>query len=549
MDKNKATLAIYGVQDRGIHQYPRDVHDHSIVLMKNGKVVKMLELERLTRFKHDCNMHKNIYSLLKSEKLISSADYDVVFVDNVYGRSFISYDGNIRFEAPLNCELSSTIEKGRCWWFDKEIDGYILNHELAHVYSSVPFYGNFKENSLLVHFDGGASKSNVSVWKYVDGSISSVDYGWKLKYLSTLFNANALTFAIVGAKQRDQNSVPGKFMGFASFGKYRKDIEEWLIENSFFENIWGRTKLFLNKAEESFCYSKKNIDLKDKFIQDVAATIQFIFTRDFVSFLQEIQQTNKCDYLYYSGGSALSIVTNNKIVESGLFKDVFIPPCTSDTGLALGAAAFVELMKHGQVDNHSPYLNNWALESEHFEIENDVLEEISQKLLNGEVIGVCNGYGESGPRALGNRSIIALASSGKLAQKVSVDIKRREWYRPIAPIMLKKNSEYFTEKPIHHLSSYMLLDFEIPQHKRKEIEGVVHVNGTSRIQTIESENDNPFMYRLLSLLDEKYGVKALINTSFNIKGEPIVHTPDGAIQSAKNMGLNCVVVNGVIHNL
>ena len=224
---------------------------------------------------------------------------------------------------------------------------------------------------------------------------------------------------------------------------------------------------------------------------------------------------------------------------------MFIPPCTNDSGLSIGAGAFVEQIKHGKVQPHGPYLNNWNLPDPEFDYTMDDVEQVASLLVEEKVIAVCNAYAETGPRALGNRSILALANSKKLAKKVSEEYKRREWYRPVAPIMLEKNTKYFTGvEKVNHLSKYMLLDFEVLPDKRKEIEGVVHIDGTSRIQTIFDRNENQYMFDLLTILDNKYGVKALINTSFNIKGEPIVHTQDDAMRSAKNMKLDAVVING-----
>jgi carbamoyltransferase len=113
--------------------------------------------------------------------------------------------------------------------------------------------------------------------------------------------------------------------------------------------------------------------------------------------------------------------------------------------------------------------------------------------------------------------------------------------------MLEKNACYFTgQKSIHPLTRYMLLDLKIPEDKQQEIAGVIHANGTARIQTIFSKEDNPYLFDLLTLLDGQYNIKALINTSFNAKGEPIVHTEADALKSAKEMGIDAVVVNGKV---
>jgi len=543
-NNSKPTLSIYGIKDIKNSGYPAFVHDHNLTFFDKGSILWHIQLERITRKKYDNSIGQHLTGLIKSKKLMHG-NFDLVFVDNVIGRAFISDDGEVRFETSLHNILTDGLESGKCWWFGKERDAYILNHELAHVYSCIPFFGPFKENSLLLHFDGGASLSNFSAWAYKNGKLSKIEYHWDLKYLSSFFNANALSFSIIGAKEKEQHSVPGKLMGFASFGKYNKEIEAWCEENDYFQDIWGKPSVFFEKALRDFRIQLKSFNQNDKFIQDVAATFQFIFQRDFIQKIISLKNATNADYLYLAGGSALNIVANSEIVNSKLFKDVFIPPCTNDSGLSIGAGAFVEQLKHGTVNIHNPYLNNWDIENYNAVYTAQDIKQTANLLKQGKVVAVCNGAAECGPRALGNRSILALANSKKLAKKVSEVHKKREWYRPVAPIMLEKNTKYFTGLgKIHHLSKYMLLDFNILNNKQKEIEGVVHVDGTSRIQTIYNRDENPFIFDLLTVLDESYGIKALINTSFNSKGEPIVHTTNDAMVSAKNMGIDAVVLNG-----
>lgn len=544
MNRQKPTLAIYGIQDRNDFEFPMYVHDHNFTIMNRGEVEHFVQLERVTRRKRDNHLYKHLPQLMREGKWINR-EFDLVFVDNVVGRSFISSEGNIRFEAPLDQYLENDLEKGHCWWFDREMDAWVLNHELAHIFTCLPFFGNFKKNSLLVHFDGGGRKSNFSAWTFSNGKIASVEYHWDLKYLTSLFNANALVFGIIGAKLHDQNAVPGKMMGLASFGKHNPEIEQWLSENNWFEDIWGKRSIFWTKAKERFGIEGKGFDTKNTFLHDVVATMQHIFQRDFIAKLAQLKEATNTKYLYLTGGCALSIVTNSAIIESRLFDDLFIPPCTEDSGLSLGAAAFMEWKKHGTVKSHTPYLNNWKLKSNNYQTNSDELEKIAQLLTQGKVIAVCNGNGEAGPRALGNRSILALANSKKIARKVSIEHKGREWYRPVAPILLEQHAKYFTgQDQIHHLARYMLLDFPILPHLQAEMEGTVHVDGTARCQVLFSREDNPFIYDLLTLLWEKHRVRALINTSFNKRGEPIVHSPENAIESAKKLNIDGVVING-----
>ena len=185
MDRNKPTLAIYGIQDRFDYEHPFYVHDHNLALMQNGKVEWFLQQERISRRKRDNTLHIHLKSILKEKKLLGK-DYDLVFVDNVVGRTFLLQSGEVRFEAPLNTELATDLEKGKCWWFGEEKEAWVLNHELAHMFSCLPFYGNLQDNSLLVHFDGGASLSNFSAAIYKNNRLEWLEYHWDLKTILKL---------------------------------------------------------------------------------------------------------------------------------------------------------------------------------------------------------------------------------------------------------------------------------------------------------------------------------------------------------------------------
>ncbi|SHF42522.1 carbamoyltransferase [Mariniphaga anaerophila] len=544
MDKSKPTLAIYGIQDRDDYEHPFYVHDHNLALMENGRVKWFLQQERISRRKRDNTFHLHIKEILKEKRLLAG-DYDLVFVDNVVGRTFLSRQGDARFEAPLTSTLATGLEKGKCWWYGHEKEAWCLNHELAHMFSCLPFFGNFRENSLLVHFDGGASLSNFSAAVFKDGKLNWVEYNWDLKPFSTIYNANALVFSIIGAKLPEQNAVPGKFMGFAGWGVPRKELKDWLYKHNFFQDIWGKTSVFFNRAKIDFGVELKSFSQKNSFIRDVAASLQEIFIDQILIKLRQLAEKTGAENLYYTGGSALNIVANTRILEAGIFCNVFIPPCTEDSGLALGAAAFAEWQKHGSVQYHESYLNNWDIEDYKPSYDSDTIRNVAELLAGGKVVGICNGFGEAGPRALGNRSILALANSKKLAREISMEKKGREWYRPLAPVALEENTRYFTGKSeIHPLSKYMLLDYSVLPEKQPEIAGVVHSSGTARFQTLFSRNDNPFLFDLLRFLNDEYEVKALINTSFNRRGEPIVHTTTDALNAAKELSLDAVVLNG-----
>ena len=554
---SKPTLALYGIKDRFSGKYPTFVHDHNVCLMQDGKVLQYLQLERLSRRKYDNRLDQFLEDLVEEHRLILPDEFDVVCVNDFVGSAFVSRDGRFRFEFNKPDTLSFNLHNGYGYYQLDEnngrvVDSCLCQHEIAHICSCLPFYGDFKENSLLVSFDGGSSLGNYAAFCYKEGKLTFIENNWAdLGFASKLFNDNRLSFEMLGAAPHEHCAVPGKLMGFASWGKYNPEIEAWLLENDYFNRLGHHSKEQLAQSiKNRFGKDCAVFDTHNPFLQDCAATMQTLFERAVLSKLTSLQERFHCDYLYYGGGCALNIVTNTKILESGLFKDVFIAPCCNDSGLSLGAAALMERIKGHTIKTHSPYLNNCGLDiPSECEVNDKDVEATAECLLNDGIVGVCNGAGEAGPRALGNRSLLALPNSKALSQRISMQVKKREWYRPVAPVMLSRLVPEVAIQKDSALSKYMLMDFTVKEDKVSALEGVVHSNGTARIQTIETEDENPFIYKLLTLLYEKHGILALINTSFNAQGEPIVQTASEADASAHRMNLDGLVINGGFQKL
>ncbi|HQP05047.1 MAG TPA: carbamoyltransferase C-terminal domain-containing protein [Bacteroidales bacterium] len=551
----KNVFSIYGIMDRNIFKYPGYVHDHNLCVSSAGKIRDYYHLERISRKKYDNTMHRSIEKLLFESATTRPQAGDLfLFVNSFVGSSFISENGRIRFDCNNQNTDLTKLEKGYCWiqpepWEGFEAEAYSISHEIAHVFSAVAFAGELKENSLLISFDGGSSTGNFAAFHYKNGLLTQIESHWQLSQLSKLYNDNGLSFAMMNAEPGEHCSVPGKLMGYASWGKPDAKTMHWLQKHNYFRDAWGERHDFYTKARNTFGWEGNFDNNKDPFLFDLAACMQETFKKELLSKIIELAVQTGADYLYYAGGCALNIVANAELVTNKWFRDVFISPCCNDSGLSIGAACYWDYL-HGQnLSVESPFINSYGCNAD-YNLSDDEILKTAEAIAAGKIVGICNGYAEAGPRALGNRSILCLASSKELSEKVSMQIKGREWYRPVAPIMLEKNAKIFTGlHSIHHLSEYMLLDFDILPQYKNELQGVVHSNGTARIQTIFSEKANPFMFRLLSHLDEQYQIRALINTSFNGKGEPIVQTTEDAINSAKAMSLDAVVINGKIQYL
>lgn len=550
------TFALYGIKDRGDYTQPSFTHDHNFCLMAEGKILQYGQLERISRRKYDNRLDFFLEDIMDSEQLNLPEIFDFVSVNSFVGKAFISKQGRVRFE-PKTAHLNlADATPAQSWvqhkaWQGMEMPAYEVSHELAHVFSALPFYGDLHENSLLVHLDGGASVGNFSAFLYKNGVLQVVEAHWELSHISKFFNDNALAFALMGASPGEHCSVPGKLMGYAAMGTYRPEIGNWMRKNNYFKDIWQQPdrNRFFAAAARDFGIQLTQFDLQHPFLQDVAAVFQQHFSAAILAKIQALHTQTKAEYLYYAGGGALNIIANTQIINLNLFKDIFIPPCCNDSGLSIGGAAFLEWKKGNRIEKHLPYLNTVGIaDCLEYTADAALIRQTAELLMQRKVVAVCNGAAEAGPRALGNRSLLALPDSPELTRRVSMDCKRREWFRPVAPVMLAHLAERVTGVPMPLVAHYMLADFSILPQYCAALAGVIHANHTARIQAIPARSFNPFLYDLLQYLYTNYGVLALINTSFNAAGEPIVHTATQALASAQEMGVDALVLNGILHH-
>jgi carbamoyltransferase len=547
------TVGIFGIQDVSTGPHPMYTHDHGIALMKDGKVLTTIQLERYTRLKHDNRLPVYIHELL--DKYLPY-DEEVRFVNtnSFSGSSFISGDGRLRIEPNSQIEIENILFPAEMKWYDtdgrqKEAEASVICHEFAHIASVLPFVGEFLPNSLLVHIDGGASRSACSFW-YWDGYYPKLlEASWDLlKNQVNNFNVNPLAIAILNQEEWQHLSLPGKLMGYCGLGKTDPEMSDWLKTSNWFLDFQGNRTSMLDLLNRKWNTDFKVYDNKSPFFMNLCASIQKDFQEKVIEEIFKFQEITGAENLYYSGGAALNIPTNRCLEASGRFKRIFIPPVTSDSGLALGAAAWIEYLNHGKLEINSPFLNRFGIEQrrEH----QDDNDNIKKMILDGRVLGVCNGSAEAGPRALGHRSLIGLANSREIKERLSEQIKGREWYRPVAPILCEAAAKEVLEDMAlkSELSHFMLGAYEIVEDSKKDFEGIIHGNDLLRAQIVRSKDkDNQWIYCLLSELWEEDGIPALINTSFNQKGKPIVHYPSEAIDVADRMGLDGVIINGSLH--
>lgn len=244
------------------------------------------------------------------------------------------------------------------------------------------------------------------------------------------------------------------------------------------------------------------------------------------------------------------------IASSGLFSDVFVPPAPTDSGNAIGAALAVARKAGVEIDRSSmrtAYLGPRYSDAEvhsavtharlRYSVLGDRVDELVDQLLAGRIIGVFRGRLEAGPRALGNRSILAGATDPFMRDRLNLAVKHREPFRPFAPVVLSERvDEWFVTAAA---SPYMSFAFSARESVVERIPSAVHRDGTARIQTVD-KRDNPWLHRLLSAYAARIGIPVLINTSLNVKGRPICGTPAMAIDCFRESGLDAMVIERLL---
>jgi carbamoyltransferase len=544
------TIGLYGIRDTTHGTHPTYTHDHSVAVMRAGRVETVVPLERWTRRKYDNRLDRFLPEIL-ADICPKNEPVRFVSVNNFIGAAFQTADGNLRIEPSAPVTIDARPVPARVRWYP---DGLVLHpasaealcHELAHVASLLPFVGRFEPESLLVHIDGGASDSACSFWWWDGERARLLESSWaRLKTPVNNFNVGPLARAILNLAPHEHLSMPGKLMGYAGHGTPDPTLRAWLEEHRFFLDGPAESATLLALVNERFGTTWSAFDLSEPLCRDLCASMQQYFEDTVSAAILDWQARTGARHLYYAGGAALNIPTNARLEASGRFLSIHIPPCTSDTGLALGAAAWREYLDRGELERHGPFLCWTPLRSDTPLTEIDALAE---RLARGEILGVCNGAAEIGPRALGHRSILARPDRVELRRRVSEAIKRREWYRPVAPVLTAEVAEqaFGPEVARSTLAPYMLGAWPLRPGWESRFAGVVHADGTLRAQVLHpNDPDQAFLHALLTRLWRTHGIAGLINTSFNGPGEPIVHTPQQALASARQLGLDGVIIDGI----
>jgi carbamoyltransferase len=405
---------------------------------------------------------------------------------------------------------------------------HVINHHLAH--AAAVFYSSlFKESAVLIVDGRGSDKETQSLFvadaKGIRLVASTTAIGIGLLYAGV---THAIGFGLL---------QEGKTMGLAPYGSeihapilpIRKhydgivtDYSDICIDGSYeLKSLLRPIKTFEDKARAAF-------------------EVQQECEQAMLHLAAWAKQKTGMDNLCISGGVALNSVANYKILQAGIFKDVFINPAASDTGIPLGCAlyGYHELLggKH-EAKGISAYLGP-AYDQEKFQhvlddagdiqvLDKNAAHEAAKLLAQNYIIGCCRGRSEMGPRSLGNRSILMSPLRAENKDILNSRVKFREAFRPFAPAVLEEHTQEYFE--IDRECPFMLFVPNVKKEKRNIIPAVTHVDGTARLQTVSKEQ-NPHFYEIIEAFYKLTGVPVLLNTSFNVAGEPIVETPEHALR-------------------
>jgi len=574
-------------------------HDAAAVLLKDGKLVAAAEEERFTRVKHDFDFPHNAIRFCLDYAGISGKELDYVVF---YEKPFQKFERILMTTFQTFPKSWKVFREAMITWLgdklwvkntikDKvgvELDRILFGeHHLSHAASC--FYPSPFEEAAIITVDG------VGEWTTATMGIGK---GTEIKLLREIKFPHSLGLlysaftAFLGFKV---NEGEYKVMGMAPYGRpiYIDKIYDKLIKvaedgsfwinmdyfsyhysdertfNSKFEDLFGRPRnperhFFTSSTRFPSYFGEKpsnyaSLCEENEHYAHIAASIQKVTEEVLLKMANHLYRETGLKKLCMAGGVALNSAANGRILRETPFEELFIQPSAGDGGGALGAALHAYhgllgkprnfVMEHAYwgkdyaEDEIKQFLEKHNIPCDYFSDDEKLIDRVVDDLEAGRVVGWFQGRFEWGPRALGNRSILADPRSEEMKDIVNIKIKFREPFRPFAPVILEENINLFFDGDYvakQYPARYMLLVLPLKEDRAAEIKAVNHM-GTARLQTIREEW-NPRYYRIVKKFGEATGVPVLLNTSFNLKGEPIVNTPANAFNTFSKSGIDVLVM-------
>ena len=579
-------------------------HDSAACILKDGKIIAAAQEERFTRKKHDPNYPYNAIKFVLEYAKIKLSEVDqIVFFEKPFLKferlleTYVAFapKGFVSFTKAMplwikeklfqkNLLFNKLKEHDKDYKSDQNI--FFSDHHLSHAASA--FFPSPFEEAIVLTADGVGEWATTTV---AVGNGNNLEIKKEIHFPHSLGLLYSAFTYYTGFKV---NSGEYKLMGLAPYGnpiyedKIKKliDIKDdgtFRLDQSYFNYATGLT--MTNEKFNNLFGQKPRNPKNEKLTQfhmDVAASIQKVTEEIMIKLAKSIQREYKIKNLCLAGGVALNCVANGKILKEKIFENIWIQPAAGDAGGALGAALAFWYIEQGNSrtvnlddDMKGSYLgcefDQDQIEHElksigaNFEIVNydELIEKTTNFISNEKAIGWFQGRMEFGPRALGGRSILGDPRSDKMQKNLNLKVKFRESFRPFAPSVLKEDVNSWFD--INVESPYMLLVANVHSSKkiemtekqknlfgidklnikRSEVPAVTHVDYTARIQTVSPKTNKKY-YDLILKFKEKTGCPVVVNTSFNVRGEPIVNTPTDAFNCFMGTELDYLIIGNCI---
>lgn len=540
-------------------------HDRGACLIIDGEVVANISNERLDRIKYSSSPEIPYESI---DALLNFCHIDISQISCIG----ISSAG-IESEKAKQFYKDEFFKHYKC----PDIPFLFVSHHLAHAYS-VYFSSPF-DNSLIFIADGGGDyvldKQEAETLYYgnhgtvqqlsariQDVAVRKMEYPVNTMYPFMPEFVREHQISLARKYEQITHLIgfgfgqSGKTMGLASYGKSYfdysnlniKDLKYSLKYRDIIEDIYA-LQVMSGKNHQDFIASERH---------NIAATLQQFTECALLSFLKNQQKKYQCENLCLAGGIFLNCLANHKIISECNYKNVFILPAAGDDGQALGSAYFAYIERFGYESKFKIQLPYLGLSYFDEEIEKAIIAKnisyqkysdqklakiVAQYILENKIVGIHRGKTELGPRSLCHRSILANATNPNMKDILNLRVKHREEFRPFAPTVAAEDQfEYFN---LNASSEYMLLAPIVKEQYRTKLPSVTHVDNTARVQAISEETD-PWMHRMLLEIKKKIGVSVVLNTSFNVAGEPIVESPQDALNTFFKTNIDVLVIGNYV---
>jgi carbamoyltransferase len=545
------------------------IHDSSACIARDGEVLFAIAEERLSRTKHDAR-----FPVLAIRACLEFAGVDAGELDFVCqgwqppGPQFrhdlkLMLSGSIPF-APVDVfslfrnQANNYSQRGGMKTFLREFGPTraklrFVDHHLAHAISAYAYSG-FDDSAVLV-VDGRGAWEATSLWHGRNGRLEHL---WTIPWPNSLGLFYATFTHYLGFTPY---SDEWKVMGLAPYGVPGIDLGEFIRPN---ENPYRvATKLLLAKNSAPMAaiearmgpsrIPESELETRHK---NLAFAVQDMCEQAMMTLAKTAMAQTGSRNLCLAGGVALNSKANGKIHSSEIADRIFVQPAASDDGVCLGAVLApyldndgklpIRKMRHAYLGNEcsdaeiDKALQTYKIRATHVA---DPAAVAAEMLTKGKILGWVQGRMEFGPRALGSRSILADPRDSEMTAKVNNAVKFREWWRPFAPSMLSEVAGEYIESATD--SPFMILTAQVRPDKRSVIPAVTHVDGSARPQTVERDV-NPLYWRLIYEFGQRTGVPVIMNTSFNLRGEPIVSSPTDAIRTFFSSGMDALVIGSFV---